>query len=113
MYWEAPMTRQVVMTRLVIVFVLATGCSAATEQAREAYVMTGQADGAPTGCSPHDIAHRMVEMLDAINRGDTNVVDEYWGRSQNAPFFWYSITEIGTSDAEATGFSAHDWDNLA
>jgi hypothetical protein len=100
------MTRQVVITLLVLLMVLSSSCRAATPPNAN-YVVTGNADGAPTGCSPQDIARRIVEMFDAINRSDPNVVDEYFGRKASAPFEWYSMTEVGQNH-----FVAYKWADL-
>ena len=88
---------------MVLLF-LATACNftALPQEANPDVVLTGQADGAPVGCSPEDITGHINEMLDAISRSDPNVVDEYFGRKNAAPFFWYSIGE----------FVAYSWDEL-
>ena len=107
------MTKQVVITLLVLLIVFTSSCSKATTPTHENYVVTGNADGAPTGCSPQDIARRIVEMFDAINRGEPNLVDEYFGRKDKAPFEWYSMTETGKTDADKNHFTAYSWDDLA
>lgn len=107
------MTKQTLITFLILLIVATSGCGTATTLKNEQYVVTGHADGAPIGCSPQDITHRLAEMFDAINRGDPNLVDEYFGRKDGAPFAWYSMTEVGKTDAEVNNFAAHSWDSLA
>jgi hypothetical protein len=65
--------------------------------------VTGNADGAPTGCSPDEIARRIFEAFEAINQADPDVVDEYFGRADFAPFGWYSI-----GDGQ-DNFAAYQW----
>lgn len=76
------------------------------------YVVTGAAEGAPAGCSAQDIAQRLAEMLEAINRGDPQVIDEFFGRKNKAPFQWYSMTEFGRSEAEKNHFVAYNFEEL-
>lgn len=75
-------------------------------------VLTGQADGAPAGCSPNEIARRFEAMFRAINRGEPNVVDEFFGRKSGASFAWYSMTEFGQTEADKNHFVAYTWDEL-
>jgi len=56
-------------------------------------VRTGDADGAPAGCSPADVTNRLSAMFAAINRGDPTVVAEFYGVAPNVPFQWYSLDE--------------------
>jgi hypothetical protein len=106
--------KQVAITMVLLLTVFMSSCSAAATSTNEHYLVTGNADGAPIGCSPQDIASRIVEMLDVINRGNTNfLVDEYFGRKEKAPFEWYSMTEVGKTDTEMNHFVAYTWDDLA
>jgi hypothetical protein len=108
------MMKLVVITLVVPLTVFISSCSTATVSTHEQYLVTGNADGAPIGCSPQDVASRIVEMLDALNRGDTNkLVDEYFGRKEKAPFEWYSMTEFGKTDTEKNHFVAYTWEDLA
>ena len=115
MFIEQPfMIKQVVIILVTLLTVFISSCGMATISTDEEYLVTGNADGAPNGCGPQEIAGRMVEMLDAINRGDTKLlVDEYFGREAGAPFEWYSITEVGKTDIEKNHFVAYTWDDLA
>ena len=79
----------------------------------EKYVVTGQADGAPQGCSPHEIAQRADSMFDAITRGDPNVIDEYFGKKRDAPFQWYSMTVSDPNDTDQNHFVAYNLDELS
>lgn len=76
------------------------------------YVVTGQADGAPAGCSPADIAARAAAMFAAISQGDEQVVDDYFGQQRAAPFQWYSMTETGPTEADKNHFVAYTLDDL-
>lgn len=107
------MKRKTIITLFVFLTVFTSSCSGALTSTDETYVVSGNTDGAPVGCSPKEIAGRMVEMLDAINRADLKVVDEYFGRKDGAPFQWYSLTEIGETDIEKNHFAAYHWDDLA
>lgn len=85
----------------------ALGCrlQAATELA--GYAVSGNAEGAPAGCSAEDVAARLAGLFDAISRGDAGVVDEYFGRASGAAFQWYSI---GLSENDS--FAAYNWGDL-
>ena len=75
-------------------------------------LVTGAAEGAPAGCSPDEVTARIVEMFAAVNRGDPNLVDEFFGRQSQAPFQWYSMDEFGKTEAEENHFVAYAWDEL-
>ena len=106
------MKKRIVITLLLLLIVSTSGCSKAGMSTNKNYVITGNADGAPIGCGPQDIADRTVEMFNAINRGDPNVVDEYFGRRSHAPFQWYSMTIVRNNDSVLNHFVAHTWDEL-
>jgi hypothetical protein len=73
--------------------------------------VTGETGGVPPGCDPRVVAARLVHLFDAINRGDPDIVDEYFGRSRNVPFMWYSTTEPGP--AGTVNFASYTWGELA
>jgi hypothetical protein len=104
--------KRIEISLLVILIVLTSGCKRAGTPASENYVVTGNADGAPAGCSPQDIANRLVEMFNAINQSDPYVVDEYFGRKSNAPLQWYSMTIVHNNKTVINHFVAHTWNEL-
>ena len=106
------MKKRIVITLVILLIVFTGGCSKAGASANENYAVTGNADGAPVGCGLQDIADRTVEMFNAINRGDPNLVDEYFGRRSHAPFQWYSMTIVRNNDTVINHFVAHTWDDL-
>ena len=106
------MKKRIEITLLVLLIVFMSGCSKAGASVTENYAVTGEADGAPVGCSPQDIADRIVEMFNAINLGDPNLVDEYFGRTSHAPFQWYSMTIVRNNNTVINHFVAHTWDDL-
>jgi len=106
------MKKRIVITLLVLLIVFTSGCNKAGASANDNYVVTGNADAAPIGCGVKDIADRTVEMFNAINRGDSNLVDEYFGRRSHAPFQWYSMTIVHNNDTVINHFVAHTWDDL-
>jgi hypothetical protein len=106
------MKKRIAIPCLVLLIVFTSGCSQTDPSAGEDYAVSGDADGAPPGCGMQDIADRMVKMLDAINRGDTDLVDEYFGRRSQAPFQWYSMTIVRNDDTVIDHFVAYTWDEL-
>ena len=107
-----PTEKRIEITLLILLIVFTSGCSKAGASVNENYAVTGDANGAPVGCGPQDIADRMVEMFNTINRGDPNLVDEYFGRRSNAPFQWYWMTIVRNNDTVIKHFVAHTWDDL-
>jgi len=106
------MKKRISIPLLVFLIVFTSGCRQAGESANENYAVSGNADGAPLGCGMQDIADRMVEMFNAINRGDPDLVDEYFGRRTQAPFQWYSMTIVRNNDTVIDHFAAYTWDEL-
>ena len=78
----------------------------------ENILVTGAAEGAPAGCSPEEVAQRIVQMFEAVNRGDPNVVEEFFGRESRGPFQWYSMDEFGRTEADKNHFVAYTLDEL-
>lgn len=54
-------------------------------------IITGEADGAPPGCSPEQIASRFMALLQAWNAGDPALVPAFFGIEDGTPFQWYSM----------------------
>jgi hypothetical protein len=100
------MTKQIVIPLLIVLSVFTNSCRNEIMPTKVSYSVTGNADGAPIGCSPDEIASRISKAFDAINRADPNVVDKYFGRADYAPFGWYTI---GNSDEQ---FAAYTWRTL-
>jgi len=55
----------------------------------------------------------MAAMFDPISRGDPNVIDDYFGKSRNAPFQWFSMTATGTGESNRQHFVAYNLHDLA
>lgn len=102
--------RGFIARRALMLFAFLMGVSACQS---DAVIVTGQAAGAPPGCSAHDVAQRLVDLFDAINRGDPNVVPEFFGRKESERFQWYSIGESGKAGTAENFFVAHRLDELA
>ncbi len=103
---DCQMKKQVAIIFLMCLVVLISSCSYLSAPTKEPVVVTGDSAGAPIGCSPEEIAQRIEEAFDAINRADPDVVDEYFGRADFAPFGWYTI---GNNEEF---FSAYQWRTL-
>jgi hypothetical protein len=111
--------------RLGVIFAVLTSALAACQSSGRATVSTetvsapilpssvqvsGQADGAPPGCSPQDVANRLIELFDAIGRGDPNVVPDFFDGPQ---FAWYGIGEANMpGGVEKNRFVAHSLEEL-
>lgn len=53
--------------------------------------VTGQADGAPAGCSAQHVAQQLQDFAVALNGGDQQKLSTLF--SDRAPFAWYSAPE--------------------
>ncbi len=53
--------------------------------------VTGQADGAPAGCSVQEVAQLLQDFATALNTGDQQQLSTLF--SNRAPFAWYSAPE--------------------
>lgn len=53
--------------------------------------VTGQADGAPAGCSVQEVAQQLQDFAVAFNDGDRQQLSTLF--SNHAPFAWYSAPE--------------------
>lgn len=96
------MTKQNVIPLLIFLTVFASGCNNKITPTKVSYSVTGNADGAPIDCSPDQIASRISEAFNGINRADPDVVDKYFGRADYAPFGWYTIGVGEEQDAAYT-----------
>lgn len=100
------MTKQSVMSLLIFLTIFINSCNNEITPTKVSYSVTGNADGAPIDCSPDQIASRISEAFNAINRADPDVVDKYFGRADYAPFGWYTI---GSGDKQE---AAYTWGTL-
>lgn len=73
---------------LIIWLLVIAGCA----RGAAAPVVTGDAAGAPAGCSPQVITARLVDFATALNHGDTDVVKQFF--ASDAPFEWYSMSVL-------------------
>jgi hypothetical protein len=88
--------------------------SLAVSPVPDSVVVTGEAAGAPPGCSPRRIASRLVAMFDAISQAKPGIVDDFFGRQRNAPFGVFSMNEGGAPQASKNRFTRVDtWEDLA
>ena len=63
----------------------------AIEDALKDVIITGQSDGAPSGCSPREIAHLIVQFFNEFNRGDQKELARFF----NPTFQWYYVGQDG------------------
>ncbi len=101
---------RLVISRTLIVIALLVGTGACHSNA---VIVTGQADGAPIGCSPQEVAQRLADLFDAINRGDPNVAPEFFGRQDGGYFQWYSMGAGETNGQALHHFVTRDLNELA
>lgn len=83
----------------------AAGLSAAVASTAEEVVVTREAQGLASGCSPREVAALVNRFFDAFNRGDAAALEEIW-TTEDSPgrpiepagrqFRWYSVTEGGS-----------------
>ena len=90
------------MSLIIFLTVFTSGCSNEITPTTVPYSVTGNADGAPIDCGSDQIASRISEAFNAINRADADVVDKYFGRADYAPFGWYTIGSGDEQDAVYT-----------
>ena len=57
--------------------------------------VTGQANGAPAGCSVQEVAQSLQDFATALNAGDQQQLLTLF--SDRAPFAWYSAAERGST----------------
>lgn len=66
--------------------------------------IAGQADGAPAGCSPHDVGERLEGLFEALNQNDLEQAMSFFGTGDRLE--WYSAPE-GDSQA-STAYNLKD-----
>jgi hypothetical protein len=105
--------RSILLCALMLLGLMHSACTSrfsSTEEVSPPVIVTGQADGAPPGCGPEDVASRLAAWTEAINRGDLTKVRLFFSEQ---PFQWYSLTEFGTTEADKRHFVASELDDLA
>ena len=69
--------RSILLCALMLLGLMHSACTSrfsSTEEVSPPVIVTGQADGAPPGGGPEDVASRLAAWTEAINRGDLTKV---------------------------------------
>jgi hypothetical protein len=73
----------------------------------------GDSIGAPADCRPAEVVQRFNELLSAMGRGDTEIVEKYFGGNQPNNFFWVSIEDRRKSPDPKLSIYTKSRDSLA